>query len=277
MRLSTSADAAFPFLKIGRYPLEKPRSTAMTICIDGMDSGFLSLAQVEALGDFVAPYIDWAKLGWMIPRLTSKHALVEKIAAYHKHGIRVFFGGMALEVALIQGKAAEYIEACAEYGADAVEVSTSASFVSPKVADESMRRAKAAGLKSFLEIGRKGEGAANPTVDEVRRQLDRMLVAGGDGLIVESERLESMHHAGTLESFLEGCADLDLSKLIFELPYGLAFPALQPIATRLFSVLGAEINVANVEFAHVMGIATVRTGTCFGDLFGLVPTEAAAP
>jgi phosphosulfolactate synthase len=270
------ADPAFDFLKIGRYPSQKPRTTAMTICIDGMDSGFISNAQVKSLGDFVAPYIDYAKLGWMIPRLTSKRMLVAKIAAYHENGIRVFFGGMAMEVALIQGKAAEYVEACAEYGADAIEISASASFISARVADESIRRAKSAGVKAFLEIGRKGENAANPTVDDVRRQLDRMLVAGGDGLIVESERLESMHHGGTLEGFLEGCGDLDLAKLIFELPYGMPFPQLQPIATRLFSVLGADINVANVEFAHVMGIATIRTGTCFGELFGLVPTEVTA-
>ncbi|MGH7683470.1 MAG: phosphosulfolactate synthase, partial [Vulcanimicrobiaceae bacterium] len=168
---------------------------------------------------------------------------------------------------------AEYIEACAAYGADAIEVSASVSYVPPRVADESIRRAKAAGLGAFLEIGRKGESAANPTIDDVRRQLERLVAAGGDALIVESERIESMHHEGTLERFLEGCGELDLAKLIFELPYGLSFPALQPIATRLFSVLGAEANVANVEFTHVMALATIRTGTCFGELFGLVPTE----
>lgn len=269
-------DQAFSFLRIGRYPSEKPRSTAMTICIDGMDSGFLSLSQVAALEDFLAPYIDYAKLGWLIPRLAPRKTLIQKIEQYHKLGIRVFFGGMGMEVALLQGKSVEYLEACAGYGADAVEVSTSASYISPRVADETVRRAKSAGLKVFLEIGRKGESAANPSVEDVRRQLDRLVNAGGEGLIVESERLESMHHDGTLERFLEGCAELDLSKLIFELPYGLAFPALQPIVTRLFSVLGPDANVANVEFAHVMGVSTVRTGTCFGELFGLVPVEAGA-
>jgi phosphosulfolactate synthase (CoM biosynthesis protein A) len=267
------ADLAFPFLRVGRYPQEKPRSTAMTVCIDGMDSGFLSLAQVASLEDFLAPYIDYVKLGWLIPRLADRSTLIRKIEQYKKLGIRVFFGGMAMEVALLQGKSDEYIETCAEYGGDAVEISTSASFISARVADDSIRRAKAAGLKAFLEIGRKGENAANPTVEDVRRQLDRLVTAGGEALIVESERLESMHHAGGLERFLEGCGELDLSKLIFELPYGLAFPALQPIATRLFSVLGPDANVANVEFAHVMGLATIRTGTCFGELFGLVPTE----
>lgn len=267
------ADTAFPFLQIGRYPSEKPRSTGMTVVIDGMDSGFLSLDQAASLGDFLAPYIDWVKLGWLIPRLTTKKTLKAKIEQYHKNKIRVFFGGMGMEVALIQGKAEEYVEACAAYGGDAIEISASVSYVPARVADESIRRAKAAGLAAFLEIGRKGESAANPTVDDVRRQLERLVAAGGDGLIVESERLESMHQQGTLERFLEGCAELDLSKLIFELPYGLSFPALQPIATRLFAVLGAEANIANVEFAHVMALATVRTGTCFGELFGLVPTE----
>src|SRR5579883_2629810 len=267
------AELAFPFLQIGRYPSEKPRSTGMTVVIDGMDSGFLSVAEAASVGDFLTPYIDYVKLGWLIPRLTKQKTLKAKINEYHKHGIRVFFGGMAMEVALIQGKVEEYVEACAEYGGDAIEISASVSYVPARVADESIRRAKASGLAAFLEIGRKGDGASNPTVDDVRRQLERLVAAGGDALIVESERLESMHHQGTLERFLEGCADLDLSKLIFELPYGLSFPALQPIATRLFAVLGAEANVANVEFAHVMALATVRTGTCFGELFGLVPAE----
>jgi len=268
------ADRAFPFLQIGRYPTERPRKVAMTVVIDGMDSGFLSLAQVDALGDFLAPYIDWVKLGWLIPTLTREKTLREKIQRYKKQGIRVFFGGMGMETALIQGKAAQYVETCAAYGGDAIEISASVSYVPPKVADESIRLAKSAGMKAFLEIGRKGEGASNPTVDDVRRQLERLVSAGGDALIVESERLESMHEQGSLERFLEGCGELDLSKLIFELPYGLSFPALQPIASRLFAVLGADVNIANVEFAHVMAIATIRTGTCFGDLFGLVPTEA---
>jgi phosphosulfolactate synthase (CoM biosynthesis protein A) len=270
------AEPAFPFLRIGRYPSDKPRKTGMTVVIDGMDSGFLSVDQAASLGDFLAPYIDWVKLGWLIPRLTTQKTLKAKIEQYHKQNIRVFFGGMGMEVALIQGKAAEYVEACAAYGGDAVEISASVSYVPARVAEESIRRAKSAGLGAFLEIGRKGESAANPTVDDVRRQLDRLLTAGGDALIVESERLESMHHDGTLERFLEGCGDLDLAKLIFELPYGLSFPALQPIASRLFSVLGADVNVANVEFAHVMALATIRTGTCFGELFGLVPTEVSA-
>lgn len=268
------ADRAFPFLQIGRYPSDKPRSVAMTVVIDGMDSGFLSLAQVDALGDFLAPYIDWVKMGWLIPTLTNEKTLRAKLERYKKLGIRVFFGGMGFEAALIQGKAAQYVEACAAYGGDAVEVSASVSYIPAKVADESIRMAKSAGLKAFLEIGRKGEAATDPTVDDVRRQLDRLVSAGGDALIVESERLESMHEKKTLERFLEGCGELDLSKLIFELPYGLSFPALQPIATRLFSVLGGDVNVANVEFSHVMALATIRTGTCFGDLFGLVPTEA---
>lgn len=268
------ADRAFEFLQIGRYPSARPRSVAMTVVIDGMDSGFLSLSEVDGLGDFLAPYIDWVKLGWLIPTLTKEKTLRAKIERYKKLGIRVFFGGMGMEAALIQGKAAEYVEACAKYGGDAIEVSASVSYVPPKVADESIRMAKSAGLKAFLEIGRKGENAANPTVDDVRRQLERLVSAGGDALIVESERLESMHEQGTLERFLEGCCELDLAKLIFELPYGLSFPALQPIASRLFAVLGSDVNVANVEFKHVMALATIRTGTCFGDLFGLVPTEA---
>lgn len=268
------AERAFSFLQIGRYPSEKPRNAAMTVVIDGMDSGFLSLAEVDSLGDFLAPYIDFVKLGWLIPTLTQEKTLRAKIERYKKLGIRVFFGGMGMEAALIQGKAAKYVEACAAYGGDAVEISASVSYVPPRVADESIRLAKSAGLKAFLEIGRKGEAAANPTVDDVRRQLDRLIAAGGDALIVESERLESMHEQGTLERFLEGCGELDLTKLIFELPYGLSFPALQPVASRLFSVLGADVNVANVEFAHVMAVATIRTGTCFGELFGLVPTEA---
>ena len=269
-------ELAYPFLRVGNYRAQRPRTMGMTCVIDGMDSGFLSIAQVEALADFAAPYIDFVKLGWLIPRFTSRKTLLSKIEQYHKLGIRVFTGGGAMQAALIQGKAAEFIEASKRYGVDAMEVGTTIAHISPRAAVDALRRIKDAGLLAFLEIGRKGV-AADPTVDDVRRHLDRLMSAGGDFLIVESERIDSMDRAGTVDAFLEGCAELGLERLIFELPYGLHLPALQPFATRLFASLGPDANVANVEFAHVMGIATIRTGTCFGDLFGRVSTDILPP
>lgn len=269
------SDFAYPFLRVGQCPLERPRKTGMTWVIDGMDTDFVPLSHIDALTDFSAPYIDFVKLGWMIPRLCSKRMLVSKIERYHNVGIRVFTGGLAMQAAMLQGKVAEFIEASKSYGVDAMEVGSTVAHISSRAADDALRRVKASGMIAILEIGKKGAAEANPTPDDIRRQLDRLTAAGGDFLIIESERLESMHNAGTLEGFFEGCSEFGLEKPVFELPYGLHFPALQPIASRLFGMLGPEANVANVDFKHVMGIATVRNGTCFGELFGRVSTDEA--
>ena len=115
---------AFDVLTIGSHS-PKPRTSGLTVVVDGMDGGFLSLRDVEALDDFAAEYIDYIKLGWTIARLTRASVVRQKIEALHRVGIRVLMGGVALEYASIQGRPEEFVQECVALGIDAVEVSTS--------------------------------------------------------------------------------------------------------------------------------------------------------
>ncbi|MQB00151.1 MAG: hypothetical protein GEU78_07730 [Actinobacteria bacterium] len=74
------AARAFSFLQIGPHTM-KPRAIGLSCIVDGMDSGFLSVADVRNLTDFAAPYIDYVKLGWTIPMLASEERLREKVGA----------------------------------------------------------------------------------------------------------------------------------------------------------------------------------------------------
>lgn len=264
---------AFDILAIGPHS-GKPRTSGLTIVVDGMDGGFLSLQEVEALGDFAAEYVDYIKLGWTIARLTRVSLIRRKIEALHDAGIRVMMGGVALEYALIQGRSDEFIRECVALGIDAVEVSTSASYISIRRQLELVECIRKMGAEAFVELGRKGE-AHDPTVADVHSYLARCVSAGASRIILESERIASTGASGGLEAFLEELTTIEHEKLIIELPYGISFPDLLPVASQVFGILGPEVNVANVDPRHVMAVETVRTGVCFGELFARVPVTPA--
>lgn len=267
----TRDDFTYAYLPLGRHS-GKPRTSGLTVVVDGMDAGFISLGEVEQLGDFSAPYIDYLKLGWLIPRLVPQARLIEKIAALHKLKIKVFSGGMALEYALLHDKAEELMDECAELDIDAIEVSTSGAYVTLARQRDLVKEIKDRGFEVFVELGRKGS-AFDPSATDVRSHLEVFQNIGVARVVIESERIASMEEKGVLDGFLEELSRQDCTPLVLELPYGISFPQLLPIATRVFGVLGPEANVANVDIRHVLALETVRTGTCFGDLFGLVPAE----
>jgi phosphosulfolactate synthase len=262
---------AFEYLPIGARE-HKPRSTGLTVVIDGMDAGFLSVGEIEALRDGAASYVDYAKLGWLVPRLVPKALLRDKIAAYHRVGVKVLLGGMALEYALLHGKAGPLLDDCAALGIDALEVSASAAFVPLARQRRLVGEVRGRGLEVFVELGRKG-AAQDPSAADVVRHLECFGDLGVERFVVESERVASLEARGVLEAFLEDLARSEAASAVIELPYGVSFPQLVPVASRVFGVLGPDANVANVDVRHVLALETVRTGTCFGGLFGLVPVE----
>ena len=262
---------AFDFLAIGPHS-GKPRASGLTVVVDGMDGGFLSLRDVESLGDFAAEYVDYVKLGWTIARLTRASVTRQKIEELHRVGIRVLLGGVALEYASVHGCPEGLIGECVDLGIDAVEVSTSSSYVSVKRQLELVECIRREGAEAFVELGRKGE-ARNPTVADVSSFLERFEDAGASRIILESERIASTGAGGELEAFLEELAAIDHDKVIIELPYGISFPELLPVASQVFGILGSEVNVANIDPRHVLAVETVRTGICFGELFARVPVE----
>lgn len=263
---------AFAFLAIGPHSA-KPRASGLTVVVDGMDGGFLSLRDVESLGDFAAEYVDYVKLGWTIARLARASVIRRKIELLHRVGIRVLLGGVALEYASVHGYPEELIKECVELGIDAIEVSTSSSYISVKRQIELVKYIRGEGPEAFVELGRKGE-ARNPTVTDVSMFLARFADAGVSRLILESERIAATGAEGELEAFLEGLAAIDHDKVIIELPYGISFPELLPVASQVFGILGPEVNVANIDPRHVLAVETLRTGICFGELFARVPVEA---
>lgn len=180
--------------------------------------------------------------------------------------------GMALAYALLHDKADELMDECAELDIDPIKVSRSGAYVTLARQRDLVKEIKDRGFEVFVELGRKGS-AFDPSATDVRSHLEVFQNIGVARVVIESERIASMEEKGVLDGFLEELSRQDCTPLVLELPYGISFPQLLPIATRVFGVLGPEANVANVDIRHVLALETVRTGTCFGDLFGLVPAE----
>jgi len=245
----------------------KPRQSGINIVIDGMDAGCFSLTDIRSMADCTAEYIDLVKLGWLTARCIREDVLEKKIELFHEFNIDVLLGGMALEYALLQGKADELLTDCKKYCIDAVEVSSSVAYLSGKRKRELVTEILDRGMKCVLELGRKGD-AADITVEDVERVVGDPIFGQCTWIILESERIEMMAAEGRLEGFVGALADLNLANLVFELPYGRSFSEIVHIASGIIGEYGPLTNLANINSNHVVGIETIRSGTCFGPLFG---------
>src|SRR3990167_4054921 len=83
----------------------KPRKNGLTLV---RDPGF-GLQLLRAHLETAAPFIDYAKVRNITPRLFPESLLIDKIALYREHDIEMFFGGIMFEAAYLEEKVDEAI------------------------------------------------------------------------------------------------------------------------------------------------------------------------
>ena len=72
---------------------EKPRATGRTMMIDwGWD-----IERLDGLLRLIGPYIDMVKLPIGTPRLYEESYLADKVALFHQHQVKIWFGGGFVE------------------------------------------------------------------------------------------------------------------------------------------------------------------------------------
>ena len=96
---------------------KKPRKEGVTMV---MDKG-LSLRQAEDFLENGKIYTDFLKLGFGSSIITNN--LQEKINLYHKHGLRVYFGGTLFEAFIARNKFEDYLRLLDKFGLETAEVS----------------------------------------------------------------------------------------------------------------------------------------------------------
>lgn len=106
----------FQFLELPSRE-SKPRDIGITMVIDS-GYGVRTIRDRLEVGHL---YADYVKLGWGTSVIT--HNLDEKIAVYKEFGIPVCLGGTLFEVAFIQGKFEQFVDAAVDRGIDMIEIS----------------------------------------------------------------------------------------------------------------------------------------------------------
>jgi phosphosulfolactate synthase len=232
---------------------DKPRREGLTVVIDnGMP--------VAAFKDAIASAdcaIDLVKFGWGTAIVTPR--LAEKTACLDRLGIGYFFGGTLFEKFLVQDRLAEYFEICRSQGCRYIEVSNGTIQLSN--ADKARLITRA--TKDFIvlsEVGYKDPGRSDAlTGEQWTAYIDEDLEAGASWVVTEareSGRSGICDGNGVLRfEIVEQiiASGIDCRRLVFEAPT-------KELQTFFVTRVGANVNLANIAPADVIGLETLRVG-----------------
>jgi len=234
----------------------KPRTTGLTMMIDwGLPLGL----QVDCL-DSHGLYVDEAKIAAGIPRVMPANHLKKKIAAYSKHEIPCFPGGLFTELAIAQGNYEQFLDEAKKLGFGAIEVSDNLLKLSAGQKKQTIRLAvDGFDLKVMGEVGRK-EGVLSG--DELIADVENCLEAGAALVLLEAHEL---FHGDIRQDVIESLVKrVPLAKLMFELPVVVLPDVTRDYKHRICAWLvkhfGTEVNLANVEWDEVYITEIIRRG-----------------
>lgn len=227
----------------------KPRRAGLTHVLD---KGTPAAHAADALSS-CAPYVDVWKFGWGTAYVDRD--LAAKLRLLADHDILACLGGTLLEVAWAQGRAEDLLAWAFAAGLPAVEVSRGATAMSVAEKHELISRA-AERFTVVSEVGRKtgsgllpGDWAAEAAGD-VRAGATWVIAEGR-----ESGTVGIYDNAGRVRDDIVDAvvAALGVDKVVFEAPA----KDQQAWFVRHF---GANVNLANVAVADVLGLETLRLG-----------------
>jgi phosphosulfolactate synthase len=193
---------------------------------------------------------------WMI---ASEAATRRKVLAAQRVGVPTMTGGGPYEVAVAQGRLAEYLDLCAEVGFDAIEAGagfTDTAMSPPAVVAMAAERQ----LEVDYELGKKHDGEFDSQslewlLDEGRRWLD----AGARRLIIEAR--ESAAGVGLFDA--DGVLNTALAERIVEVfgILGVVFEApTKPSQFALLDHFGSSVQLGNVPLDEVLRVEIYRRG-----------------
>lgn len=245
---------AFEEIRIPSLPA-KPRERGLTMVIDWGAGLEKQRGCVEAAGE----YIDIAKIATGASRILRRDYLEKKIRLYKENNIKTFPGGQFLEIAILQGRVREYLEAAKEVGYEVVEVSDNAIFLKPEEKRGIIRQALDMGLGVIGEVGKK-VAVTDPA--ELIADIENTLDSGAWKVFVEAKELFDEELNTELIERIAG--SVDVSRLIFEVP-GPWLPNVRHsdqfvIWSWLLKTFGAGVNIANVDLEDGLNVALLRYG-----------------
>lgn len=231
----------------------KPRSHGLTLVIDnGIPPRYF-----EDVIEGGSQLIDVVKFGWGTSVVSD--TLERKIACLNERRIAYYFGGTLFEKFLAQGQADAYRDYCHRFGCQYVEISNGTIDL-PNADKASYIRLFAQDFHVLSEVGYKDSDRSlklhpGQWIDYIHEDLD----AGAERVITEAResgtsgifRPDGEVRYGLIEQML--ASGLDTNRLIFEAPR-------KDQQTYFIRRLGANVNLANIAPADVIGLETLRLG-----------------
>ena len=255
-------ERAFAFLRTNQRPA-KPRSRGITE-IRGPYYTPMGPRYLEDLLEAMGSYVDSLKFAGGSFTLMPRKIVKELIEIAHRHDVMISTGGF-IEYVLTQGSDAveKYLQECKELGFDIVEISSG--FISISTADwlRVMEKVKAKGLKAKPEVGiqfgaggataaqeLEAEGTRDP--DWAILQARRLLDAGADMIMIESEGITESVKTWRMDVVTKFVKSLGLESLMFE--------AADPeVFSWYIKNYGPDINLF-VDHSQIVQVECLRSG-----------------
>jgi phosphosulfolactate synthase len=232
---------------------EKPRSTGLTMVIDGG----IPVSHFADLVSSAAEYIDLVKFGWGTAVVTS--GLGAKIEVLNAHQIGFYFGGTLFEKYLIQGRLEDFRKFCHSWSCRHVEVSNGTITLSN--AEKTTYVRKLAGEFTVIsEVGFKDPDRSEQLppskwVEYIKEDL----AAGASLVTLEAResgksgicRPDGALRFGLIEDIL--ASGISQDKLVIEAPTTV-------LQAHFVTRMGPNVNLGNVPAQGVIGLETLRLG-----------------
>lgn len=251
--------APFDFVSLPAARSSKPRRNGRTMMIDDG----LPLGHTADLMAMAGDYVDLAKIKTGTARLYTRENLQAKLALYRQSQVRSFLGGQFHEYILAtQGEAAlpRFYDEALSLGFETIEISDNVVPLTAQQRVAQIRAAVATGLTVFGEVGSK-ETLNDPSllVDQARDCFD----AGAELVLVEAAELveNGKLRTGTIELLMR---QLDMTRVMIELPGPWIAEVrscdIESMKKTLISVLGPDVNLANVAASTLIDTEAARVG-----------------
>jgi len=234
---------------------EKPRSTGFTMLID---KG-LGPAATEDLVETAGHVIDDVKLTFGTSAFYGEDLLIRKNEILRAADIDVMPGGTFLEVAVWQGKYADYLKRAKELGFNAIEVSDGTIEISADVRKDTIKRALDAGFRVITEVGKK-DPSEKIAFSLMHEEIASDLELGAFKVIVEARAAgkgvgifdkDGKVKDDEVDAIVSGVADAD--SLIWEAP-------IKNQQQHLILRFGVNVNLGNIPPDDVLALEALRQG-----------------
>ena len=234
---------------------KKPRQSGFTMVIDKC----LGVRQTEDLMELAADWIDDIKLTFGTSAFYSADVLQKKNEIIRAAGVDVMPGGTFLEVAIWQGRVAEYLKRAKELGFTMIEVSDGTIEVNSDLRKDVIKRALDVGFKVISEVGKKDPNEKVAT-EIMHEEIACDLGLGVFKVIVEAREAgkgvgiydkDGKVKEDEIDAIVAGVKDPNC--LVWEAP-------IKNQQQHLITRFGCNVNLGNIPPEEILALEALRQG-----------------